>query len=256
MLSWGEPFGKALRPIAPGEWIVNAKTLAELHRPGDRYRGQARQLRGLCEAGGPQRSDVLRGQTAPAPWRCVHVRWLRAPRRARRRHAQLCCHPAAVVAAQRFCAGPRAVSARAARSRRRARGWTEWSHSRIPRAPKALPSKRRPRANHDLLLRTLLGLLDGRRGRGGRSQPRAPASRPGAAAATATVGTRARASRRPSDVRCPCRVRRGARPQPPRARPRPSRCTAAGCVDVSGALGGRGGRRRAASVAAPALGGT
>jgi altronate dehydratase len=34
IFSWGQPFGKALRPIAPGEWLVNAKALAELHRRG------------------------------------------------------------------------------------------------------------------------------------------------------------------------------------------------------------------------------
>jgi hypothetical protein len=28
--SWGEPFGKALRPIAPGEWLRNAKVIAAL----------------------------------------------------------------------------------------------------------------------------------------------------------------------------------------------------------------------------------
>ena len=30
LLSWGEPFGKALRPIAPGEWLRNAKCLTAL----------------------------------------------------------------------------------------------------------------------------------------------------------------------------------------------------------------------------------
>ena len=28
--SWGEPFGKALRPIAPGEWLRNTKVIAAL----------------------------------------------------------------------------------------------------------------------------------------------------------------------------------------------------------------------------------
>ena len=32
LLSWGEPFGKALAPIAPGEWVRNAKALHELRR--------------------------------------------------------------------------------------------------------------------------------------------------------------------------------------------------------------------------------
>ena len=32
LLSWGEPFGKALRAIAPGEWLCNAKTLHELRK--------------------------------------------------------------------------------------------------------------------------------------------------------------------------------------------------------------------------------
>lgn len=32
LLSWGEPFGRALRAIAPGEWLCNAKTLHELRK--------------------------------------------------------------------------------------------------------------------------------------------------------------------------------------------------------------------------------
>ena len=34
LLSWGEPFGKALRPIAAGEWLVNRKSLELLHARG------------------------------------------------------------------------------------------------------------------------------------------------------------------------------------------------------------------------------
>ncbi|KAL3906067.1 MAG: hypothetical protein SGPRY_010687 [Prymnesium sp.] len=34
--SWGEPFGRALLPISPGEWIRNAKTLGELKRRRER----------------------------------------------------------------------------------------------------------------------------------------------------------------------------------------------------------------------------
>ena len=34
LLSWGEPFGRASRPIAAGEWICNAKVLAQLHGRG------------------------------------------------------------------------------------------------------------------------------------------------------------------------------------------------------------------------------
>jgi len=36
LLSWGEPFGKALRTIAPGEWVCNAKALHELRKRGVR----------------------------------------------------------------------------------------------------------------------------------------------------------------------------------------------------------------------------
>ena len=34
LLSWGEPFGRALRPISPGEWLVNKEVLAVLHDRG------------------------------------------------------------------------------------------------------------------------------------------------------------------------------------------------------------------------------
>ena len=34
LLSWGEPFGRALRPISPGEWLVNREVLAVLHARG------------------------------------------------------------------------------------------------------------------------------------------------------------------------------------------------------------------------------
>ena len=34
ILSWGEPFGRALRPIPPGEWVINAKVLHALHERG------------------------------------------------------------------------------------------------------------------------------------------------------------------------------------------------------------------------------
>ena len=34
LLSWGEPFGRAQRPIAAGEWVCNTKVLAQLHSRG------------------------------------------------------------------------------------------------------------------------------------------------------------------------------------------------------------------------------
>ena len=146
--SWGEPFGRALRAIAAGEWLRNANTLRVLRgRPqiaDGVLDGDAAQLCQLHEAATGAHRGRLRARpaaAAPRGARGARLRRLCARRRPRRpaRAIARCCS-----ASRRARASSRARSSGGWRRRRAARS-TASSRSRTPRTAASPPMARRRR---------------------------------------------------------------------------------------------------------------